>query len=222
MSKSNVKIPFKSSNNKNSPLNMNEIDINLLMQNPKHIHKMMGKNVEDNCEDDMSNNSKYMRNSNAHSTDNVDKMTSEILKKYMNKYRSESENDTNRNVRTPKKSMIDKWGDKIDGWGDNMNNFRDKVYSEHTRFREDGQKHGFGNTIRNRKDLVEDLISDFMQNSEVMDKFNEMLKPSNRFLNKFDSKSETKRKVNRNKQQDWETFDRKKRLQQWDERASRE
>ena len=30
----------KASRNKNSPTNMNEIDINLLMSNPKHVHKM--------------------------------------------------------------------------------------------------------------------------------------------------------------------------------------
>jgi len=221
MSKSNVKIPFKSSNNKNSPLNMNEIDINLLMQNPKHIHKMMGKNVEDNCEDDMSNNSKYMRNSNAHSTDNVDKMTSEILKKYMNKYRSKSENDTNRNVRTPKKSMINRWGDKIDRWGDNMNDFRDTVYDEvsnaYTRFKKDSEERGFRNTVNNRKDL----IGDFIHNSDIMIKLDKKLKPSSDFLKKFDSKSETKRKASRDRYSDMEDEDRKIRLKQWRDEPSK-
>ena len=32
------------SNNKKSPMNFNEIDINLLMQNPKMIHKLLNKN----------------------------------------------------------------------------------------------------------------------------------------------------------------------------------
>lgn len=34
------------SNNKKSPMNFNEIDINLLMQNPKMIHKLLNKNNE--------------------------------------------------------------------------------------------------------------------------------------------------------------------------------
>jgi len=43
----NNRIPFKVTNNKKSPLNINEIDINLLMQNPTHIRKLMGRDGDD-------------------------------------------------------------------------------------------------------------------------------------------------------------------------------
>lgn len=43
----NNRIPFKVTNNKKSPLNINEIDINLLMQYPTHIRKLMGRDGGD-------------------------------------------------------------------------------------------------------------------------------------------------------------------------------
>lgn len=43
MSKSNTKIPFKVSNN-----NENEIDVNVLLNDPKSLHKMLNKKSEDN------------------------------------------------------------------------------------------------------------------------------------------------------------------------------
>ena len=90
MSKSNNRIPFKSSNNKNSPMNMNEIDINLLMSNPKHIHKMMGKEECDDKDDvlPLIDVPKHLRNAGKRGSENLKffkETGSGLLKKYMDK-----------------------------------------------------------------------------------------------------------------------------------------
>ena len=90
MSKSNNRIPFKSSNNKNSPYNMNEIDINLLMSNPKHIHKMMGKEECDDKDDvlPLIDVPKHLRNAGKRGSENLKffkETGSGLLKKYMDK-----------------------------------------------------------------------------------------------------------------------------------------
>ena len=112
MSKSNNRIPFKSSNNKNSPYNMNEIDINLLMSNPKHIHKMMGKEECDDKEDTLPliDVPKHLRNAGKRGSDNLKffkETGSGLLKKYMDKDKKKE----------TVKSNIDKpllWNEKID------------------------------------------------------------------------------------------------------------
>lgn len=112
MSKSNNRIPFKSSNNKNSPMNMNEIDINLLMSNPKHIHKMMGKEECDDKEDvlPLIDVPKHLRNAGKRASDNLKffkETGSGLLKKYMDKDKKKE----------TVKSNIDKpllWNEKID------------------------------------------------------------------------------------------------------------
>ena len=112
MSKSNNRIPFKSSNNKNSPYNMNEIDINLLMSNPKHIHKMMGKEECDDKDDvlPLIDVPKHLRKAGSDMKDNLDffkKTGSGLLKKYMDKDNKKEKVKTN----------VDKpllWNEKID------------------------------------------------------------------------------------------------------------
>jgi hypothetical protein len=112
MSKSNNRIPFKSSNNKNSPYNMNEIDINLLMSNPKHIHKMMGKEECDDKDDvlPLIDAPKHLRKAGSDMKDNLKffkETGSGLLKKYMDKDKKKETVKTN----------IDKpllWNEKID------------------------------------------------------------------------------------------------------------
>lgn len=48
MPQNNNRMPFKAVNNKKSPMNLNEIDINILMQNPAHIRKLIGRDIDTN------------------------------------------------------------------------------------------------------------------------------------------------------------------------------
>ena len=229
MSKSNTKIPFKSSKNKNSPLNMNEIDINLLMQNPKHIHKMMGKNVEDDCGDDSSNNFQNIKGFKQRSSDNVDEMSSQILKKYMNKYVNKYKSDAKYDTVSLKKDTRNKLGKGLDDFRDTVhdhiegyaNKTYDKVGSAFNEFKKDTKEQGFERTVNNRKDLIEDLISDFLKNNDTLDNFFKKLKPLDTFLNKFDSKQETKRKADRDRYSDMSDADRKMRLKYWRKKTSK-
>ena len=69
---------------------MNEIDINLLMSNPKHIHKMMGKEECDDKDDvlPLIDVPKHLRNAASGMKDNLKffkETGSGLLKKYMDK-----------------------------------------------------------------------------------------------------------------------------------------
>ena len=93
-------------------MNMNEIDINLLMSNPKHIHKMMGKEECDDKDDvlPLIDVPKHLRKAGSDMKDNLDffkKTGSGLLKKYMDKDKKKETVKTN----------IDKpllWNEKID------------------------------------------------------------------------------------------------------------
>lgn len=172
MSKSNNRIPFKSSNNKNSPYNMNEIDINLLMSNPKHIHKMMGKEECDDKDDvlPLIDVPKHLKNIGKRGSDNLKffkETGSGLLKKYMDEGKTE-----------PKKRHRTV-AERLDKTQSNMYKKVDKASDAVTgavkNFKNDVEKKGLGRTIGNRKDRVEDMISDFISNNKTLHKINDNL-----------------------------------------------
>jgi len=169
MSKSNNRIPFKSSNNKNSPYNMNEIDINLLMSNPKHIHKMMGKEEPEDKNDVLAliDVPKHLRKTGSDMKDYLDffkKKGSGLLKKYMD----ESKTEPKKRHRTI--------AERMDKTQSNVYKNVDKTVDAVKNFKNDVNKKGLGRTVGNRKDRWDDMISDFI-NSEAMMKIGKKLEP---------------------------------------------
>jgi len=80
-------------NNKNSPYNMNEIDINLLMSNPKHIHKLMGNHGGENklraesepeCESDSDDEESHLDFFKKHGLSSLKKIKKKVKKRVNN------------------------------------------------------------------------------------------------------------------------------------------
>jgi len=183
MSKSNNRIPFKSSNNKNSPYNMNEIDINLLMSNPKHIHKMMGKEtgeVDENEDNTLPliDVPKHLRNATKSGSDNLKffkETGSGLLKKYMDK-----DKKRHRTV-----------AERLDKTQSNMykNVDKTKKATGHAikNFKKDVNEKGFVNTIGNRQDRAMDMIIKYMDDENgLFRKFNNKLEPMDKYMKKID------------------------------------
>ena len=178
MSKSNNRIPFKSSNNKNSPYNMNEIDINLLMSNPKHIHKMMGKEECDDKDDvlPLIDVPKHLRKAGSDMKDNLKffkETGSGLLKKYMDKDKTEPKRKHRTIAERMDKTQSNMYK-KVDGTVD-------AVTGAAKNFKNDVKKKGLGRTVGNRKDRWDDLISDFI-NGEAMMKIGKKLEPSSEMI----------------------------------------
>lgn len=182
MSKSNNRIPFKSSNNKNSPYNMNEIDINLLMSNPKHIHKMMGREECDDKDDvlPLIDVPKHLRKAGSDMKDNL-KFFKETGSGLLKKYMDESKTEPKKRHRTI--------AERIDKTQSNMykNVDKTKKATGHAikNFKKDVNEKGFVNTIGNRKDRAMDLIIDWMNEDKAFKKLNEKLRPASDAMTKM-------------------------------------
>ena len=184
MSKSNNRIPFKSSNNKNSPYNMNEIDINLLMSNPKHIHKMMGKEECDDKDDvlPLIDVPKHLRKAGSDMKDNL-KFFKETGSGLLKKYMDESKTEPKKRHRTI--------AERLDKTQSNMykNVDKTKKATGHAikNFKKDVNEKGFVNTIGNRKDRAMDMIIKYMDDENgLFRKFNNKLEPMDKYMKKID------------------------------------
>lgn len=174
MSKSNNKIPFKVSNNKNSPYNMNEIDITLLMSNPKHIHKMMGK--EDVIEDTRKpltffkeEGSKMLsKRLPKKEKDDIPEFAPYAKKKYSDKREYNKAGELlNKGVRT----MQDSVGKGYDKGKELISDFI-----------KDSKKDGVGETLRDRGNNIKHIIDEYVKNNEFLQKANRGAKKANKAL----------------------------------------
>lgn len=110
----NNRIPFKVTNNKKSPLNFNEIDINLLMQNPTHIRKLMGRDDADEHEDSLLSPLVLERHEGWEKSDSTTRdyldflrgASSSLIKKYMNQNKKKGFLETLGNKERAKESKL--------------------------------------------------------------------------------------------------------------------
>jgi hypothetical protein len=206
------RIPFKSSNNKNSPYNMNEIDINLLMSNPKHIHKMMGRETEeiDENEDNplpLIDVPKHLKNAAKSGSDNLKffkETGSGLLKKYMDKDKME-----------PKKRHRT-IAERIDKTQSNMYKNVDKTVDAVKNFKNDIKKKGLGRTVGNRKDRAMDLIIDWMSNDKAFKELNEKLRPASDVMTKLNGGTVDKEREKERKYLEYNNQESKKRKERID------
>jgi polyhydroxyalkanoate synthesis regulator phasin len=215
-------------------MNMNEIDIDLLMLNPKHIHKMMGKEACDDKDDvlPLIDVPKHLRNIGKRGSENLKffkETGSGLLKKYMDEGKTEPKNNkpsldelvskyTNKKEDASKKrhrTIAERLDKTQSNMYKNVDKASDAVTGAVKNFKNDVEKKGLGRTVGNRKDRTMDLIIDFINNNETMKNINRKLEPSADIIRSTKSggiEAERERERKRDIRNDEENKLRKKRI----------
>ncbi len=199
---SKTRIPFKSSNNKKSPVNVNnnenEIDVNVLLNDPKSLHKMLNKKSDDNDYVPTNVNPNKLSNR-PKEKDNRSPITffKEEGSKMLNKrFPKKEKDDIPEFAPYVKKKYNDKReynraGEILNKGVSTLQDTTVKGYDKGKElindFIKDSKKDGVGETLNNRKNKMEDLIVDFMKNNKTLQKLDGGAKKLNRFLEKYDS-----------------------------------
>ena len=225
------------SNNKKSPINNNEdevnIDVNLLLNDPKSLHKMLNKKSDDNDyvptnanPNKLSNRPKNpykgrpyyydeglwegkkpevgqhfkLGNIKKRTEDKQERIAKEQLEKLKAmrpvKKKEDEIDDIPEFAPYAKKKYADKReynkaGELLNKGVRTMQDGVGKGYDKGKElisdFIKDSKKDGVGETLKNRKNKMEDLIVDFMKNNKTLQKLDGGAKKLNRFLEKYDS-----------------------------------
>lgn len=173
-------------NSKKSPLNVNnnenEIDVNVLLNDPKSLHKMLNKKSDDeSCKVSVPAKKKEEK-----IEANVKpplaffkEQGGEMLKKY------KDENDSK-----PKKrhrSVAERLDKNQSNFYKNFDKVTYAMQDAGHNFARDVKKNGLSNTISDRKHKMEDFIVDFMKNNKTLQKLDKKSGKLHKFLEKYDS-----------------------------------
>jgi hypothetical protein len=172
-------------NSKKSPLNVNnnenEIDVNVLLNDPKSLHKMLNKKSDDEkCKVSVPFKKKQEK-----VEANVKpplaffkEQGGEMLKKH----KEENESKPKKRHR----SVAERLDKNQSKFYKNYDKITYAMQDAGHNFARDVKKNGIGETLKDRGRKTEDFIVDFMKNNEFLQNTEKKLKPYSKILKKLD------------------------------------